>query len=127
MQHCAIIKTNHTGFTVSDLDSAAAFFRDVLGFTITKTSRQSGQAVEKITGVPGAEVDIAFAIGAGYSIELLHFVHPSSERTMDLRPCDPGFAHIAFEVESLEQVLDRVEAAGFRAFSRPQVIPAGPR
>jgi glyoxylase I family protein len=127
MPSCNITKANHTGFTVSDLDQAAAFFRDVLGFAITPATRQAGPAVEKITGVPGAEIDIAFAVGAGYSIELLHFVHPVSQRRMDLQACDPGFAHVAFEVGNIEDIVDSVEAAGYRALSRPQTVPAGPR
>jgi catechol 2,3-dioxygenase-like lactoylglutathione lyase family enzyme len=46
---------------------------------------------------------------------------------MDLQACDPGFAHVAFEVENIEDMVDRVEAAGYRALSRPQTVPDGPR
>ena len=127
MLKCAITRMNHTGFTFSDLDRAAAFFRDVLGFTISATTRQSGPAVERITGVAGAEVDIAFATGPGCTIELMRFLAPGSDRTFDLRPCDPGFAHIAFEVDDIDATLAAIEAAGFRSFSRPQIVPAGPR
>jgi catechol 2,3-dioxygenase-like lactoylglutathione lyase family enzyme len=127
MQSCNIIKANHTGFTVSDPDKAVAFFRDVLGFSIAPTVRQSGRAVEKITGVPNAEIEITFVFGAGYCIELLHFVYPVSDRCIDLRACDAGFAHIAFEVDNIDAMVGKVEAAGYRAFSRPQIVPAGPR
>jgi glyoxylase I family protein len=127
MQSCNIIKTNHTGFTVSDPEKAIAFFRDVLGFSIAPTVRQSGPAVEKITGVPNAEIEITFAFGAGYCIELLHFLHPISDRRIELQSCDVGFAHIAFEVDDIDAIVGKVEAAGYRAFSRPQIVPAGPR
>src|SRR5262245_41756456 len=127
MPKCCITRMNHTGFTFSDLDRAAAFFRDVLGFSISATTRQSGPAVERITGVAGAEIDIAFATGPGCTIELMRFINPVSPRAFDLRPCDPGFAHIAFEVEDIDATYAAIEAAGFRSFSHPQVVPAGPR
>jgi catechol 2,3-dioxygenase-like lactoylglutathione lyase family enzyme len=127
MATISIKRTNHTAFTVSSLDRATAFFRDLLGFTITGTTRQTGEIVGRITGVPGAELDIAFAIAPGHVIELMQYLTPVSRRTFDLRPCDPGFSHIAFEVEDIDAAVTDLEAAGYGAFSRPQIVPAGPR
>jgi catechol 2,3-dioxygenase-like lactoylglutathione lyase family enzyme len=118
---------NHTGFTVPDLGRASAFLRDVLGFSISATTRQSGPAVERMTGVPGAEVDIAFATYGDHTIELICYVTPRSEREHDLRHCDTGYAHVAFEVDDIERMAAAVKAAGYRLFSEPQVVPAGPR
>ena len=36
-----IIATNHTSFTVSDLDRSLAFFRDALGFEVTSNPNAS--------------------------------------------------------------------------------------
>jgi len=117
----------HTGFTVSDLDRASAFFRDVLGFTIGPTTRQNGPVVGRMVGVPGAEVAIAFATSGDCTIELICYVTPRSDRTSNLRHCDTGFAHIAFQVDDIESMMQSVRAAGFRLYSEPQVVPAGPR
>jgi glyoxylase I family protein len=122
-----IVTVTHTGFTVANLERACAFFRDVFGFTISPTSRQSGEAVDRMLGVPGAELDIAFATGGGCTIELIHYVRPKSDRPFTMRHCDSGFAHIAFKVDDVEQMADAVSAAGYHLFSRPQVVPAGPR
>ena len=127
MAAIGIKRTNHTAFTVSDLDRAAAFFRDVLGFSITEKTRQKGEVVGRITGVPGAELDIAFAVAPGHMIELMQYITPVSGRSLDLRPCDPGFSHIAFEVDDIDAAVAAIEAAGYTAVSRPQVVPAGPR
>jgi catechol 2,3-dioxygenase-like lactoylglutathione lyase family enzyme len=127
MAAIGIKRTNHTAFTVSDLDRAAAFFRDVLGFAITEKTRQRGEVVGRITGVPGAELDIAFAVAPGHMIELMQYIAPVSRRTFDLRPCDPGFSHIAFEVEDIDAAVAAIEAAGYGAVSVPQIVPAGPR
>ena len=103
----SIRRVNHTGFTVPDLGRASAFLRDVLGFTISATTRQSGPAVERMIGVPGAELDIAFATHGDSTIELICYVQPRSGRARDLRHCDTGFAHIAFEVEDIERMAAR--------------------
>jgi glyoxylase I family protein len=128
MSERSICRMTHTGFTVSDLGRAAAFFRDVLGFTISAPMRQSGPAVGKMVGVPGAEVDIAFATSGDSTIELICYVNPRSDRINDLQHCDTGFAHIAFLVDDIEKMMQSVRAAGFRLYSEePQVVPAGPR
>lgn len=122
-----IVRTNHTGFTVSDLKRASSFFRDVLGFAISPTTRHSGPAVERMIGVPGAVIDIAFATCANHTIELICYVEQHSRRASDLRHCDTGFAHVAFEVDDIDNMAEAVLASGYRLFSEPQVVPAGPR
>jgi catechol 2,3-dioxygenase-like lactoylglutathione lyase family enzyme len=127
MPIAGILKVNHTGITVKDLARATAFFRDVLGFSISPTTRQSGPAVGRMIGVSGAEVDIAFAICGDHTVELICYVTPHEARDHDLRHCDIGYAHLAFEVESIERMAVAVRAAGYELFSEPQVVPAGPR
>jgi catechol 2,3-dioxygenase-like lactoylglutathione lyase family enzyme len=118
---------NHVGFTVTDLTRAVAFFRDALGFAISATTHHSGPAVERMVAVPGADVDIAFATLGDCTIELICYVAPRSIRAYDLRHCDSGFAHIALEVDDIDRVIQSVTAAGYRPYSEPQVMAAGPR
>jgi glyoxylase I family protein len=127
MPNDGIVNVTHTGFTVPDLARASAFFRDVLGFTISATTRHAGEAVDRMIGVPGAELEIAFATGGGFTIELIHYIRPKSERSFDRRHCDPGYAHIAFRIRDIDRMAAAISAAGYRLFSRPQVIEAGPR
>jgi len=123
----SVRKMSHMGFTVPDLNRAASFFRDVLGFSITEPIRQAGPAVACMVGVPGAQVDIAFATLGDCTIELISYVTPRSIRVNDMRHCDAGFAHVAFLVEDIESMTQTIKAAGYRPFSEPQIIPAGPR
>lgn len=127
MPRAAIVRTTHTGFTVADLDEASAFLRDVFGFTVTKPMRHGGATVERMTGVPHAELEIAFATGGGHTVELIRYLAPVVAATAQKRPCEPGFAHVAFLVESIDTVVAAVEAAGYEAFSPPQTVLSGPR
>ncbi|HEY5210918.1 MAG TPA: VOC family protein [Stellaceae bacterium] len=127
MPEIAIIRTTHTGFTVADAATASAFFRDVLGFSVTDPVRHGGPMVERMTGVPGAALEIVFATGAGHTIEMIQYVTPVVPPTPRKRPCDPGFAHVAFQVDDIDAVVAAVEAAGYAAFSSPQIVLNGPR
>ncbi|HUZ72811.1 MAG TPA: VOC family protein [Stellaceae bacterium] len=122
-----ITATNHTAFTVSDLPRALTFFCDVLGFKATGTTRQQGDAVAKITGLPGAVLDIAFVDTPAHRIELIQYLAPQGQATLPLRPCDAGCAHVAFEVDDAEAAVAAIRAAGYLAVSDPQIVPAGPR
>ena len=122
-----ITATNHTGLTVSDIDRSLAFFRDVLGFEVTAKTHHSGRMTEQITGVPDAEMEIAFVELPGHRIELLQYLQPDGRRVSDLRPCDTGFAHLAFEVDDVEAVLEAIKAGGFAAVNPPASPETGPR
>ena len=122
-----ITATNHTAFTVSDLAKAAAFFRDILGFPVTQVTRHQGNVAEKITGLAGAVLDILYVEAPGHRIELIQFLAPPGRSELVLRPCDVGFAHIAFETDDLEGVLANAMEAGYTAVGPPQRVTAGPR
>ena len=54
-----VIGADHTGITVSNLERALAFWRDVLGFEFSHGAHQKGERPEQITGVKGAELKLA--------------------------------------------------------------------
>lgn len=127
MREFKIKATNHTGLTVSDIDRTLAFFHDVLGFEVTEKTRHSGRMTEQITGVPDAAMEIAFVELPGHRIELLQYLRPDNRRVSDLRPCDTGFAHLAFEVDDVDAVLEAIKAGGFEAVNPPASPETGPR
>ena len=54
-----IISADHTGITVSNLERSLAFWRDVIGFELSHTTHQTGEMAREITGVAGAEIELA--------------------------------------------------------------------
>ena len=68
MPNFNILATNHTSFTVSNLDRTVAFFRDALGFDVTSKAPRNPSLIERITGVEGVEVMIAYVRGSGHSL-----------------------------------------------------------
>ncbi len=118
--------TNHTSFTVSNLDRALGLFRDGLGFEVTSKAPRDPRLTERITGVPGADLLIAFVRAPGHSIELIEYRAPAEKGRVNARPCDAGFAHIAFNVDDVDAALAAVEPHGVKPLSDPVTIDQGP-
>ena len=123
-----IISADHTGITVSHLDRSLAFWRDVLGFTLSHTAHQKGELAREITGVKGAEIKLAvLKAPGGHKIELLEYLAPAGRKQhVDLKPCDVASVHVALIVDDLDAVLQRIAAAGWKAAGKPQVLKSGP-
>jgi catechol 2,3-dioxygenase-like lactoylglutathione lyase family enzyme len=86
-----VLATNHTSFTVSDLDRSVAFFRDVLGFEVTSKAPRNPDVVSRVTGIPGTRMMIAYVRGAGHSLELIQYLGPEEGRgRVRALPCDKG-------------------------------------
>ena len=123
-----IVGADHTGITVSNLERALAFWRDVLGFEFSHGAHQKSKMAEQITGVNGAELKLAVVKApGGHKIELLEYLAPADhKKDAHLRPCDVGHVHVAFVVENLEPLLEKIAASGWKAAGTPQTINYGP-
>jgi catechol 2,3-dioxygenase-like lactoylglutathione lyase family enzyme len=122
-----IIAADHTGITVSNLERALAFWRDVLGFEFSHSAHQKGVRPEQVTGVKGAELKLAVVkTPSGHKIELLEYFAPADRKRVDLRPCDVGHVHVALIVDDLDAVLERIAASGWKAAGQPQTLTHGP-
>jgi catechol 2,3-dioxygenase-like lactoylglutathione lyase family enzyme len=121
-----IIATDHTGFTVANIDRSLAFWQDVLGFELSHRAHHTGDLASKVTGVPGAEISIAVLKAPGHRIELLEYHAPADRKRADPRPCDVGSVHVALIVDNLDAVLSTIAASGWSAAGQPQILKTGP-
>lgn len=121
-----VLSTNHTSFTVSDLDRILGFFRDALGFEVTSKAPRDKAAIAKITGVAGADVVIAYVRGPGHSIELIEYLAPGDRASVQPRPCDVGFAHLAYDVDDVEAAVGAAAPHGFAPVGAVHTIDQGP-
>ena len=113
-----VLATNHTSFTVSDLDRTIAFFRDALGFEVTSKESRDPAVLSQITGIEGTQMLIAYVRGPGHSLELIQYLGPEHGRgRVRSLPCDVGFAHVAYDVDDID--------AAIAAAARHEVIPIG--
>ena len=121
-----IMATDHTGFTVANIERSLVFWRDVLGFKLSHRAHHTGDLASEVTGVPGAEISIAVLKSPGHRIELLEYHAPPDRKRADLRPCDVGSVHIALLVDNLDAVLSTIAGSGWKAAGKPQTLKSGP-
>ena len=123
-----ILGTNHTSFTVSDIDRTIAFFQDALGFPVVSPKAPRDQmAIQQITGVPGAEVMVAYLEApGGHRIELIEYLAPEGRGSVKPRPCDTGSAHVAFDVDDMGAAIAAAEVHDVRPIGPTVTIDKGP-
>jgi catechol 2,3-dioxygenase-like lactoylglutathione lyase family enzyme len=120
-----ITSVNHTSFTVSDLDRSVSFYRDLLGMGLISLAGRDPGFVEKITGIPGANVKVAYLQAPGHRLELIQYFSPSGKK-LDLQTNNVGCAHVGFNVDDLPRMYAELKAKGVQFKSAPQEVPAGP-
>ena len=113
-----MLRFDHVGVVVDDLDAVAAFFAD-LGFEREGRMMVEGETVDKINGLEGVRAELMMVRtpdGSG-TLELVKY-HAPTENTDDTgaRPLPAnrlGFRHIAIEVNDLNAIVAELRGKGF--------------
>lgn len=121
-----VLGINHTSFTVSDLDRSVSFFTEALGFELLHRGNRNPEMIEKVVGVPGADIDVAYIQMPGHRLELIEYKGPADRGKVESRPCDTGFAHIAIDVDDIDAALAASRPFGVEPLSPPQDLAHGP-
>jgi catechol 2,3-dioxygenase-like lactoylglutathione lyase family enzyme len=109
----------HFGLTVSDLDEALHFFRDLLGLEATPIKEGGGERAETILGIPGATLRLSVIKVPGNSnIELIQYLAPEGKK-LDLRTCNPGVSHISLVVDDIQKTYDELAVSGVTMVNPP--------
>ena len=119
-----ITGVNHTSFTVSDLDKAVAFFRDMLGATVLSVADRPREFSERVTGIPGARLYIGYVELGGHKIELIQYLEGRGT-TLNVSTNNVGSGHICFDVDDARGLQQALEARGILFVAPPMEIPTG--
>jgi methylmalonyl-CoA/ethylmalonyl-CoA epimerase len=96
-------RLSHIGIAVQDLEQQVGFYRDVLGLELAG-----------IEDIPDQGVRVAILRAGEAAIELLQPLSPASPVARFLERRGEGVHHLAYEVEGLDRVLDRLRSSGVR-------------
>jgi catechol 2,3-dioxygenase-like lactoylglutathione lyase family enzyme len=111
----AIQRFDHVGITVADLDSVADFFVG-LGFEVEGRMFVEGEFLDTVCGIPDSRTEIVMLKppDGGTRLELGRFVRPDHEPgSPNAMANELGLRNIAFEVDDLPAVVDRLGADGY--------------
>lgn len=121
----AVKRIESVGFTVSDMDRAIDFYRDVLTFEVESDTEIHGREYELLTGVFGARSRIVRLRLGDEVIELTEFLTPRGRPIpQDSRSNDLWFQHVAIIVSDMDAAYARLRANKVEhASTGPQRLP----
>jgi lactoylglutathione lyase len=123
----SIIKAHHTGLTVKSLDRSIAFYRDLLGFEVVFAWNPKAPYIGELVGYP--EVDLHGAVlripNSDVFLELLEY-RGVEQVAVDMANGNVGNAHIAFNVDELDLLYERLKSRGVESVSVPVTPTIGP-
>ena len=106
---------DHVGITVSDLDTASAFFVSI-GFEIEGRTFLEGDFLETVTAIPDSRTEILMlrAPDGGPGLELASFIRPHHEPGSPTAMANElGLRSVVFEVEDLPAIVERLAKDGY--------------
>jgi methylmalonyl-CoA/ethylmalonyl-CoA epimerase len=109
-----IKKISHIAIVVPELEEALAFWVEILGLPL-----------EHVEHVPDQDVDVAFLPSGESEIELLEPLSQESGVARFMERRGPGMHHICFEVDDIENMLDRMKTAGIPLINEDPTIGTG--
>lgn len=123
----AVVGFFHAGLTVSLIETALPFYRDVLGLRIFHDTVRAEPYIKRIVGLSCVALRIVYLEipGGGY-LELLEY-QGVERQSAAARPCDPGSGHVCLFAENVDGLLARIHAAGYSSRSEQAVtVTDGP-
>ena len=113
-----IKRIQHSSYTVSNLDEALHFFCDLLGLQASTILEPRGERLDKLYQLQEVAQRLAVIRTPGDDIiHLIEYISPKGER-IDPKLCNPGVAHLAFEVDDIQKTYDELIAKGVE-FNHP--------
>lgn len=116
---------DHVNLVVRDLPRMTGFYRDALGFQVTKQVTISGGWIDATVGLTGVLADVVYLdLPSGPRIELIAYHAPQgSECSNKNEPNAFGFRHIAFRVSGINELAERLRQIGVCFQSEVNSVP----
>ena len=104
---------DHIGIAVRSIEESRKFYEDVLGLECYKVEE-----------VPDQKVKVAFFMVGEVKIELLEPTDPESPVAKFLEKNGPGFHHLAYFVDNVNEALDAVAEKGVKVIDKTSRLGA---
>lgn len=113
----------HLGIVVTDIDRSINFYTNILGLKIVKDMNESSDYLDSILGLKGVSVrTVKMKADDDNLIELLYF-KSQSEKPMERKITDIGCSHVAFTVENIDKLHEKLTREGIIFISPPKLSP----
>ncbi len=111
-----ILRIDHIGIAVGDIESALRVFRDAMGLSVDRIEEVAAQKI------------VSHHLRLGESrLELLQASEPDSVIARFIEKRGEGIHHVAFAVDDFDGERERLVAAGLEPIGRPSTGAGGKR
>lgn len=118
----AVMGMHHCSFVVTDIERTVDFYERLVDLELVARAKNVSKGLGKALGVKQAEAElnIAFMKAGNTLIEFIEYVNPN------VKPCpkDPsvaGTGHICFKVDDINSTKKKLEDAGIKFNSDPNI------
>ncbi len=116
----------HAGIVVTDMERSLKFYRNLLGLKIVWDKFESGDYIDNMSALKNVLVrTVKMTANGGSLIELLCYDSHPRKRLGGNEICNIGSSHVAFTVENLDQLCQKLRESGFKFNCEPQFPPGG--
>lgn len=114
-------KLEHVALSVADLERSIAFYRDVIGFEVTRILEPDLKRPQaKVVALKDAETRIAHLELGGVMLELFQYIHPQGRPlSEDFTQADHGLTHFALTSTDTRADYEYLKKQGVRFYSEP--------
>nr|WP_320017112.1 VOC family protein [uncultured Desulfobacter sp.] len=114
----------HTGIVVNNLTESRYFYETILGFQEPELAREDSSFIDKILGLKKSTLTtLKMKSPDGQIIELLDFGNSNIKSQRKIT--EPGPTHLAFTVDSIDQLYQNLKEKGVEFISIPEISPDG--
>ncbi|MET3922680.1 VOC family protein [Arthrobacter sp. UYEF20] len=110
-----VMRFDHVGVTVQDLDQVTAFFVG-LGLEIEGRTFVEGEFIDTVIAIPDSRTEIVMlrTPDGGTGVELSSFIRPDPDPGSPAAMANElGLRSLSFEVDDLQSHVDRLAAEGY--------------
>ncbi|WP_266082143.1 VOC family protein [Haladaptatus caseinilyticus] len=119
------LNAHHFGVTVTDLDRAVEFYRDVLNLSVLDRFTVSGTSFSTAVAVDGATGRFAHLSAGTARVELIEY-EPTGEKRGESAINEPGAKHLGLEVDDIDTFFETLPR-NVESLSKPQTTESGSR
>ncbi|MFI5316840.1 MAG: VOC family protein [Myxococcota bacterium] len=118
----AVLRVGHIGICVSDLQRALAFYCDLLGFRPLSETNVADPLSAKLLRLPDVDQTTVFVERDGVRLALFAFRTPKPQGGGRVRAMnETGLAALMLRVDSLDALVEKIRAAGFRVLDETRI------
>jgi catechol 2,3-dioxygenase-like lactoylglutathione lyase family enzyme len=118
----AVVRVGHVGICVSSLERALAFYCDLLGFRPLSEATVADELSAKLLRLPEVDQTTVFVERDGVRLALFEFRKPATLGAGRVRAMnETGMAALMLRVESLDALVEKIRAAGFRVLDDTRI------